>query len=267
MYINKTEKINMKKKLKWFMDLTKDSSTETRRWEIFTLRANILLSWTGCLVAIIAVCGICFTSCTPTDRKASDIKLGEKISALKCGESINLMEGGEYNYLFKRFDYANGIVDLGGVNYHYQLSKKDGYLFYNLVGEDTAFYYQVKIYEHQATPAGGTVKSMEILKNSGQYHYCVTVGDFEITLIEIKGSVATIWVVNNSKKLFAYADMLPTQGIDPIWQQIKFSPQIHQTMNVSLGNRLILYEYIEDESGISLKEGCRIPYVGRLFEP
>lgn len=247
------------------MEFTKDSSTETKKWENIIFRANVLLSWAGCLVVIIAVYGICFTSCT-TDRKQKDLELGKRLSALDCNQNINFMNMGEYEYLFDRFHYANGMVDLGGINYFYQSSKRDGSTICNLTGKDTTYYYQVKIYEQQATPPGGTVQCMQIKKVCGQYHrQVVTIGNFEITLMEINGSIATIWVVNDSKKLFAYTEMLPTQGIDPIWQQIKFANQSYQKMDVLLGNRLVLYEYVETKEGTIIKEDCRIPYVASLF--
>lgn len=246
------------------MELTKDSSTETKKWENIVFRVNVLLSWTSCLVSIIVVCGLCFTSCT-SDREQKDIELGKRLSMLKCGQTVDLMNTGQHSYLFKRFHYANGIVDLGGIKYPYQLSKKDDYTFYNLVGKDTSWYYQVKIYEMQASPGGGTVQCMQIKKVPGQYRYCVTAGTFELTLLEVKGSIMTIWIVNNSKHWFAYADMLPTQGSDPMLQQIRFSAKIHQTIDMPLGDKLVLYEYVETSNGIGLKETCRIPYIGRFF--
>lgn len=275
-YKLKTKITKMKQIAKWFMEFTKDSSTETKKWENFIFRANVLLSWAGCLVVIIAVCGICFTSCT-SDRKQKDMELGKRLSVLECNQSIELMDMGDYSYLFDRFHYANGIVDLGGIEYITQGLQQNGDMICNLTSKDTTYHYQVsfyktealpyqlRVYKAESSPAIGMVQYMEIKKVCGRYRHQVIVGDFEITLMEVKGSMAIICVANNSKKLFAYAEMLPTQGIDPIWQQINFTTKAYQTMNVVLGDRLVLYEYIENEDGIKLKESCRIPYVASLF--
>lgn len=257
----------MKTLIKWFMELTKDSSTETKKWENIVFRANVLLNW-GCLAVIIVVYGLCFTSCTPTDRKASDIKLGERMSVLKCGESINLVEGGEYSYLFKRFYYyangivyGNGIVDLGGVQYPYELSKKYGDQVYNLLGKDTTFYYQVKIYEQQVTPAGETVQCMQIKKVNGPYRDSMTIGSFEITLLEYNDPYVVLFVENKDEKIFAYAEQTQFVNTRPYDVDLRFSSGSFVTMKIHKDCRLILYEHVRVDGEIKLLQKYYIPYL------
>jgi len=58
----------MKKIANWFVEVTNGFSTETKEWEKVIFRFNVLTSWFGSLFAIIAVCGICITSCTSQEK-------------------------------------------------------------------------------------------------------------------------------------------------------------------------------------------------------
>ncbi len=115
----------MKKIVKWFMELTKDSSTETKKWETLVFRTNVLLSWVGCLVTIIAVCGICFTSCSTT---TNEVEINHQLESLEDGQTITIANHSVLKEIKKQISY----------NSHNLWTEKDkfhlGYKEFNYLG-------------------------------------------------------------------------------------------------------------------------------------
>ncbi|MCF7834623.1 hypothetical protein K9M48_01010 [Candidatus Gracilibacteria bacterium] len=98
----------MKYLINRFVEVTNGFSTETKKWEKVIFRFNILTSWFGCLFAIIAVCGICLTSCTNQEEK--EVAKVEKISF----EVFDLDDFKENNFYTDPFDlpenYLNSVL-------------------------------------------------------------------------------------------------------------------------------------------------------------
>lgn len=213
---------------------------------------------------IIAILISVVVSCT-TDRREKDLELGKRLSALECNQTVNLMNSGEYSYLFKRFSYAYGMVDLGGINYSCQSSKKGGSTIYNLTGKDSINYYQVRIYERDVLSAGGTVQCMQIKKVPRQYE-SIKIGSFELTLLEYNDPYVSLFVENKDAKPFAYAEQTQLTNHQPYAGDLRFSLDHSLKIKVQKNRRLILYDYEDGADGVKLSQKAYIPYLVNKFD-
>ncbi|MCF7834624.1 hypothetical protein K9M48_01015 [Candidatus Gracilibacteria bacterium] len=255
----------MKKLVKWFVEFTKDSSTETKKWEKIIFRSNVLISWFGYLFAIIAVCGLCLTSCTDQEAmKNTELKVHAKIDELECGQSISLIKS-EYGYLFKRLNHQNGIVEFGEVNYNVWNRKDDVYILTDQ-DYDKAQDWHLLVNINISTPLGAPLHTMNVRKVCGSYYYPIEVDGFELNLLKYdEDGYITIYIKNISGSPFAYAEQTQLNSNSVTDDELIFVETSTCQIKIRDISRLILYEYEGNDDTKRLKKKSYIPYLADLF--
>ncbi len=255
----------MKKITKWFVEFTKDSSATRNENNMF--RVNVLASWVGGLFAIIAFCGLCFTSCTNQEEmKKADSSVQSMIDTMECGQSLNLLDA-TYGYLLKRLRNQNGIVQFGNVNYNVW-ERRDG--LYILTDKDyeksQESHFLVTVNHFQASPSGGTLRTMGVRKICGSYYYPIEIDGFELNLQKYdEYGYLTIYIKNVSGEPFAYAEQTQLNSNSVTDKELIFVQGNSCKIEVRDISRLILYEYEGDDNVKKLKKKSYIHYLAHFF--